>query len=124
MLGFGIVMARKLVIIKKDKDFKKAYARGMSFVSPLVILHVNKNFRKGSRFGITTSKKVGNAIKRNRARRIIREACVDFAENRNFGNFDFVLTARMKTPAAKSYDIKRCIYDLFRMLRRQREGRC
>lgn len=114
---------KKLVIIRKDKDFKRAYARGRSFVSSLVVLHVNKNFGKGTRFGITTSKKVGNAIRRNRARRVIRQACVEFAKDRTFGDFDFVLTARAATPAAKSYDVKRCIRDLFRILKQYGDKR-
>ena len=39
-----------------------------------MILYVRKNRRKYNRLGITVGKKVGCAVKRNRARRIIRQA--------------------------------------------------
>ena len=101
-----------MVTINKDQDFKRAYSRGKSFVFPCVVIYINKNFKKGTRIGITASKKVGNAVKRNRARRVIRQALLELVGNKNFGNIDFVFVARAKTPSAKSFDIKRCLAGL------------
>ena len=50
--------------------------------------------------GITTGKKIGNAVKRNRARRIIREAVRALLPEMRSG-FDIILVARGKTPYLK-----------------------
>ena len=87
----------KLVPICRNNDFRRIYARGKSYVSPLVVVYALKNRTKNVRVGITTSKKVGNAVQRNRSRRVIREAFRALAPRVRPG-FDLVLVARGKTP--------------------------
>ena len=106
-----------LLTIKKGKDFKKAYSRGKSYVCPCDVLYVNKNFKRGTRVGITASKKIGNAVRRNRARRVIRQAYLSLANNKNFGDLDLVFVARARTPDVKSYEVKRCISNLFNSIK-------
>ena len=79
---------------------------GKSYVSPLVVVYALKNRTKNVRVGITTSKKVGNAVQRNRSRRVIREAFRALAPRVRPG-FDLVLVARGKTPYVKSTDVRR-----------------
>ena len=59
----------KLKAVNKNKEFLRAYRRGQSFVGSLVVVYVLKNRYGFTRFGVTSSKKIGNAVKRNRARR-------------------------------------------------------
>lgn len=96
----------KLVPICRNNDFRRIYARGKSYVSPLVVVYALKNRTKNVRVGITTSKKVGNAVQRNRSRRVIREAFRALAPRVRLG-FDLVLVARGKTPYVKSTDVRR-----------------
>ena len=96
----------KLVSICRNNDFRRIYARGKSYVSPLVVVYALKNRTKNVRVGITTSKKVGNAVQRNRSRRVIREAFRALAPRVRPG-FDLVLVARGKTPYVKSTDVRR-----------------
>ena len=96
----------KLVPICRNNDFRRIYARGKSYVSPLVVVYALKNRTKNVRVGITTSKKVGNAVQRNRSRRVIREAFRALAPRVRPG-FDLVLVARGKTPYVKSTDVRR-----------------
>ena len=56
------------------------------------------------RVGITTSKKIGNAVERNRARRVIRVAYSNL-ESKIQGNYDIVFVARSKTKYIKSTDL-------------------
>jgi len=65
---------QKAEMLKKNADFKKVYARGKSVVSPYVVLYYLKNGLAESRVGIAVSKKVGNSVTRNRAKRLIRES--------------------------------------------------
>lgn len=53
------------------------------------------------RLGLTTSKKIGNAVARNRARRVLRAAYREVAPKIT-GGFDIVLVARTKTTFIKS----------------------
>ena len=71
----------KFISICRNNDFRRLYAKGKSFVSPLVVVYVKKNRNQGLRVGITTSKKIGNAVLRNRSRRVIREAAFSAQEN-------------------------------------------
>ena len=99
-------MRYKIVSITRNNDFRQAYAKGKSFVSPLVVCYVRKNRFGTTRIGITTSKKVGGAVQRNRARRVIREAYRQLA----FGvlpGYDLVFVARGKTPYVKSTAVKK-----------------
>ena len=62
---------------------------------------------EGSRFGFTASKKVGNAVARNRARRRLKAAASDVLFEWSGEPMDFVLIARgatMRRPYDKLLD--------------------
>jgi ribonuclease P protein component len=100
--------AYRLVSLTENRDFRRIYAKGKSWVSPVLITYVTKNRWKTVRVGITTSKKTGNAVKRNRSRRVIREAFRGLMHQiPNKQGVDLVFVARAKTPFVKSTDIKR-----------------
>ena len=63
-----------MISLKENRDFRRLYGKGKSFVSPVVVTYLMKNRCKQVRYGITTSKKIGKAVQRNRSRRVIREA--------------------------------------------------
>lgn len=83
----------KLCVLKQNTEFRGAYYRGKSYVHPLLIAYVRKNRFGIARFGITTGKKLGKAVKRNRCRRLIREAYRQIAPG-IIGGIDIVFVAR------------------------------
>ena len=93
-----------VVTLKENREFRRIYSKGKSFVSPYIVTYVVKNRRNIVRVGITTSKKVGNAVMRNRSRRIILAAFREILPDIKSG-YDFVFVARHKTPFVKSYDV-------------------
>lgn len=95
---------RNFLTIKENRQFQRAYKRGKSFVSPALVTYVVKNNTNNLQIGITTSKKIGKAVQRNRCRRIIRAAFCEIEPNLKRG-FDIVFVARAKTPFVKSTDI-------------------
>ena len=101
----GLMKAQTL---KKNGDFKRLYSKGKSFVSPALVTYVKKNNKNNLRIGITTSKKIGSAVQRNRCRRIIRAAFNKIDEPCSHGA-DIVFVARTKTGFLKSTDIERCM---------------
>lgn len=60
--------------LKKNEDFKKIYSKGKSVVTPYLVLYFMRNNSGQNRLGISVSKKVGNSVVRNRAKRLIKEA--------------------------------------------------
>ncbi len=95
-----------IVTIKENRDFRRIYAKGKSYTSGILVTYVMRNRTHDVRIGITTGKKIGTAVQRNRSRRIIREAFRELAGDVKTG-YDLVFVARSKTPFVKSYDILR-----------------
>ena len=94
-----------MISLKENRDFRRLYGKGKSFVSPVVVTYLMKNRRRQVRYGITTSKKIGKAVQRNRSRRVIREA-FRLLSPRIKPGYDFVFVARGKTPYVKSGEVK------------------
>ena len=69
-----------------------------------MVLYVNRNRLGHTRVGITASKKVGNAVTRNRARRVIR-AALQQTLPQDVGGYDLVFVARGQTPRLKSTQV-------------------
>lgn len=91
------------VPLKENKDFLRLYYRGKSAPRPTVAVYAMRNRQGTLRVGITTSKKIGNAVQRNRSRRVIRSAFEQLIkENTIKGGWDFVFVARNKTKYVKS----------------------
>lgn len=99
-----LMILSEIITLKRNNDFRRIYAKGRSFASVVLVTYVMKNRRKVTRIGITTSKKIGKAVLRNRSRRIIREAYRLIADEVRPG-VDLVFVARGKTPFVKSSDI-------------------
>ena len=88
-------MAHKLFTIKKRITFVKIRNEG-SFIKGkninLQILH-NQNLENSIGVGFTASKKIGNAIKRNKAKRIMRELARKIIINGKINSY-YVLIAK------------------------------
>lgn len=66
---------KKIRSLKQNYLFQKVYKKGRSAVSGTLVVYALKNYdRKNTLVGITVKKAIGNAVKRNRIKRKIREA--------------------------------------------------
>jgi len=70
--------------IKKEKDYKKIFAKGKRAYSPSLTVIYRKAEKNG--MGICIGKKYGKAVVRNRIKRLIRAAFYPEAEKLNFYN--------------------------------------
>ncbi|MBS7360662.1 MAG: ribonuclease P protein component [Oscillospiraceae bacterium] len=98
------------VTLKENTDFRRLYNRGKAIINPALVIYYSKNRAGICRIGITASKKVGNAVERNRSRRVIKEAFRNIAKEIE-PCFDFVLVARSKTKHLKSTHIENVLRD-------------
>ena len=100
--------SKRFYVIKKDREFRYLYKKGMCCPSFGFVCYYRPSNRRRNRCGIVTGKKIGNAVARNRSRRIIREAFRIFDNEllkETDKRFDFVFVAREKTPSLKSTQI-------------------
>lgn len=87
--------------LKSNGDFRRLYGRGKSFVSPNVVIYIMSSRKDRVRLGITAGKKIGGAVQRNRAKRLIYAAFRECLPHLNSG-VDVVAVARTKILTAKS----------------------
>ena len=76
----------------------------MCFVDSAFVVYALKNRSEDIRLGITVSKKLGSAVNRNRAKRVITAAFRECAPHIRSG-YDFVLTARTRILSTKSTEV-------------------
>ncbi|MCL2508774.1 MAG: ribonuclease P protein component [Oscillospiraceae bacterium] len=94
------------ITLKLNSDFRRVYGRGKSCAGPVLVTYCLRNREGVCRFGITTSKKLGGAVQRNRCRRVIKEAAYHIAPL-CAGGWDVVFVARVKTLHVKSTAVER-----------------
>lgn len=79
--------------IKKNDDFQKVYKQGKSVANKqFIIYRLNNQENKHFRLGISVSKKIGNAVTRNRIKRAIRESFT--RHKQDIIKDDFIVIAR------------------------------
>lgn len=93
-------------ILNDNRDFVRLYRRGQSAVSPLLVTYARRGGeQKRRRVGITATKKVGGAVQRNRAKRLIRAAWREVESEAPYG-WDFIFVARARTTGAKMQQVR------------------
>lgn len=97
-------MPREASHLTFNTDFRRAYKRGKCIKFPEVVVYIVRNRTREVRYGITSSKKIGNAVTRNRARRVIRAAFFSSDVVVRCG-VDIVFVARSKTAGCKSTEL-------------------
>lgn len=80
--------------IKKRKYFLMAADQGIKIIAKGMIVYARPNGEKGPRLGFTVTKKVGNAVVRNRLRRRLREVVRLSPNVDRVGPYDIVVIGR------------------------------
>lgn len=104
-----------VVTIHQNTDFRRVYGRGKSCTSPALVVYCLKNRAGVCRIGITTSKKLGGAVERNRCRRRIKEA-YRHLRPQCIGGWDIVFVARFKTLRLKTGDVEKMMQTQLRQM--------
>lgn len=103
-------MKYKILSINDNKVFRKVYKRGESMVSSTLVTYFFKTKYTYNRIGITASKKIGKSHKRNRAKRVIKEAYRSILKEYPFvktAGYYIVFVARGKTTSVKMNTVKK-----------------
>lgn len=92
-------------------DFARVRSEGRSWSNPLLVLCVARNGLQVTRLGFSVSRRIGNAVTRNRVKRLIREAVrlqYDVIEP----GWDVVLIARRPIVGADFAEVRQAVNDL------------
>jgi ribonuclease P protein component len=93
-------------------DFKRVRRFGKSYAHPLVVLVVLAGADEQKHIGVMAGRSVGNAIQRNRAKRMLRESVRTILPRLNLG-WNVILIARKPILNAKLPVIEDCLIQLF-----------
>ncbi len=90
--------------LKKNKDFQYIYRKGKSYANKYLVMYVLENGTSQNRLGISVSKKVGNSVERNRARRLMKENYRIWKGEIKEG-YDMIFIARSTINGQKAFDV-------------------
>lgn len=97
-------MAGSLEMITSVADFAALQAAGRSRAHPLLVLRYRPNEIGRTRYGISTARRIGGAVVRNRIRRRLREVLRQRGEGVAPG-WDILLVARQPAAAASQGEL-------------------
>jgi ribonuclease P protein component len=106
---------KKLYRIKKNDEFQKVFKKGQSFANRQFVIYVlKKRDQDHFRIGLSVSKKIGNAVKRNEIKRYLRQSIHELQEWIEQGN-DYVIIARKPAADMNFHEVKKSIQHVFKV---------
>jgi len=99
--------------ITRSIDIKRVRQLGKTYTHPFVVLKVTKGTSDNSRAGFITGKTIGNAVKRNHAKRRLKAIFLDFLPNL-LVNSDLLVIAREPIHAASYGELRTVVTQLLK----------
>lgn len=95
MLGWSYIMYKlsKRNILKKNSSFQTVYRVGKSYANRMMVLYVLPQGDNSRKAGFAAGKRLGNAVVRNRVKRLMREI-YRLNQHRLIDGADLVLMGR------------------------------
>jgi len=105
---------KKINIVKKNIEFNNIINNGKKFNSDIFYVYIIDNNLKYNRFGISVSKKIGNAVIRNKYKRRIKDIIDKF--NFKCEGLDIIFISRPKLKDCNYNYIKDNIFRLLNVI--------
>ena len=113
---------RKDLRLRSPKLYKQVYAQGRSVHAEDLVLHfLYTETGEPARVGLSVSKRVGNAVTRNRVKRRLRAVVAEVAGSLRPGSL-LVLVAKPRAATITFQDIKASVLSLMARARALEEG--
>lgn len=100
--------------LRRGGDVQRVYDEGESWAHRLIVMIVHPNEVGFSRVGVTASRKVGNAVQRNRAKRLLREAARRLYPEFESASRDILLIARPGLLNARAREVEEALATLLK----------
>lgn len=106
---------KKELRIKKNKEFQAVFKKGKSFANRQFVIYVlPKESQQEFRVGLSVSKKIGNAVKRNKIKRWIRRCFHELKSDITESN-DFIVIARKPVSDMDFHEIKKSLIHVLKV---------
>ena len=105
---------KKINILKEKKDFDRLFKKRNQLSSKYVYIYKDTNTVDNYRFGICVSKKIGNAVTRNKIKRQIKDI-ID-KSSLHFFNNDYIILVKQSIKDAKFIEMKDDIINLLKKI--------
>lgn len=105
--------------LKSATDFERVRRDGRSYAHPLIVLVACRGEgpeTSPTRLGFTAGRSIGSAVRRNRAKRLLREAMRGLAP-RVAPGWDVILIARAPIVGCKMPEVREAVAQLLRRAR-------
>jgi ribonuclease P protein component len=101
--------------VKKNKEFQEIFKKGKSFANrQFVVYSLKKPGQAHFRIGLSVSKKLGNAVKRNQIKRYIRQAVLELEEDLH-NEYDYIIIARKPAAEMDFFEIKNSLIHVLKI---------
>ena len=110
------IKARMGLAIKTNTEFQRVFKKGKSFANRQFIVYLLKGEQEEFRLGLSVSKKVGNAVARNRVKRYIRQAFLELKDDL-LPNADYIIIARPQAANLDFHESKKSLEHVLKIAR-------
>ncbi|UCZ53253.1 ribonuclease P protein component [Bacillus shivajii] len=95
--------------LKKNEEFQIVFQQGTSVANrQFVVYQLKKQDQHNIRIGLSVSKKLGNAVTRNRIKRVIREVMKEYLPKLH-QNYDLIIIARKPVTNMDYEEVKKSL---------------
>lgn len=107
---------KKKYRLRKRRDFSKTYRRGKSSANRTLVLVYRRNGLSVSRLGISVNKKFGNAVKRNKIKRQLKEIYRSNIDDVKPG-YDLIFIVRVNAQDKSFWELKKSLESLLKRVK-------
>ncbi|WP_422485780.1 ribonuclease P protein component [Gudongella sp. DL1XJH-153] len=100
--------------LRKNMEFRKVYKARKNFWNRNLILYIRKNGTEETRIGVTITKKVGNAVVRNKLKRRIKELNSAYIANLKSG-YDIVVIPKKNAVDLSFKDLNSALKHIYKL---------
>ncbi len=105
---------KKAYRIKSNKDFQTVFKSGKSFANKqFVLYYLKKEDQAHFRIGLSVGKKLGNAVLRNKVKRLLRQAFLELEKDIK-QDYDYVIIARIPARDLDFFQVKKSLLHLLK----------